>query len=670
MHNLQQIDLDIPRRRLVVICGVSGSGKSSLALDTLYAEGQRRYIESFSAYTRQFLEQLERPAAERIDGIPPTIAVGHRSPSRSNRSTIGTATEALDYLRLLFAKIGRIICASCGQEVRRDNPQLAAQTLQELPDGTRFVVAFPRELSGADPTSVARDLHEDGFARAIVGGRTNISRTVALDQLWEMMPRDAAGVQALTCQRTDSADSASGQAKAWTPTDRWYVIVDRLTAGHVTAQRLADSMETAFAKGEGRCAAFIGASNGAVLGSTEDDALAALGIEVLLDSEPWRLVQWSTNLRCETCDLTYLAPEPRLFSFNNPLGACPACEGFGDTLEVDIDLVVPQPGKSIRDGAIAPWNTPSYAHELEELLALAGDYGIPVDIPFSQLDERSRGLIAEGVPERNFGGLRGFFAWLERKKYKMPIRVFLSRWRSYRTCQACGGRRLRPEALATRVGGLNIAEVSALKVKDAVEFFRSLTLSDWERDVGRIMLEEVIARLGYLRAVGLDYLALDRPLRTLSGGEAHRVALTSALGTSLVNMLYVLDEPSQGLHPRDTEGLITAVTRLRDRGNTVVVVEHDEAFLRTADQAIEIGPGAGQNGGRVVFQGTPAEMEACTSSITGDYLAGRRTQHVPSRRREPRGRIRLTGARPEPQEPHGRFPARPAVRRHGCQRIG
>jgi excinuclease ABC subunit A len=310
-----------------------------------------------------------------------------------------------------------------------------------------------------------------------------------------------------------------------------------------------------------------------------------------------------------------------------------------------MDLVVPEPAKSIRDGAIAPWNTPAYAHELEELLALAGDYGVPVDVPFANLDERSRRLIEEGVPERNFGGLRGFFTWLERKKYKMPIRVFLSRWRSYRTCQACGGRRLRPEALATRIGGRNIAEVSAMKVRDAVEFFESLPLSDWERQVGRLMLDEVVARLGYLRAVGLEYLSLDRPLRTLSGGEAHRVALTSALGSSLVNMLYVLDEPSQGLHPHDTDGLMASVARLRDRGNTVVVVEHEEAFLRAADQVIEIGPGAGQNGGRVVFQGTPNEMQACTKSLTGDYLAGRRMQHVPARRREPRGRIRLTGAR-------------------------
>ena len=624
VHNLQRIDVDIPRHRFVVICGVSGSGKSSLALDTIYAEGQRRYIESFSAYTRQFLEQLERPAAERIDGIPPTIAVGHRRPGRSNRSTVGTATETLDYLRLLYARIGRIVCTGCCQEVSRDNPQLAAQALARLPDGLRLIIAFPFERRGVDPVKAARDLHEDGFVRAIIG-----ERTVSLDQLWEMLPQDAA--QALE-------SSSAGN-------DTWHVIVDRVTTGHVAWQRLADSLEMAFAKGQGRCAAFVEQSPSIEHSATNTPEAQAQGASVTIDDAPWRLVLWSMNLRCERCGLDYLEPEPALFSFNNPLGACPVCEGFGDTLEVDMDLVVPDPGKSIREGAIAPWNMPSYAHELQELLALAGDYGIPVDIPFAQLDDRSRRLIEEGVPERRFGGLRGFFAWLERKKYKMPVRVFLSRWRSYRPCPACGGRRLRPEALATRIGGRNIAEVCAFKIAEASRFFASLQLSDWERQVGRTMLEEVTARLGYLSAVGLDYLSLDRPLRTLSGGEAHRIALTGALGSSLVNMLYVLDEPSQGLHPHDTEGLLASVKRLRDRGNTVIVVEHDEAFLRAADQVIEIGPGAGQYGGRIVFQGTPGEMEASTASLTGDYLARRRAQHVPARRREPRGRIRLAGAR-------------------------
>lgn len=355
---------------------------------------------------------------------------------------------------------------------------------------------------------------------------------------------------------------------------------------------------------------------------------------------------FSNRFRCDQCGLEYPTPEPRLYSFNSPLGACPTCEGFGSVIDVDMDLVVPDPSKSLRGGAIAPWNTPAYAHELEELLALAGDYHLPVDVPFAELTAEQRRLLDEGVPERKFGGLRGFFAWLERRKYKMHIRVFLSRWRSYSTCPACGGTRLRPEALDTKLGGRHIAEISALKVRDAAEFFRQLELSEWQRSVGRTMLEQVQNRLGYLQTVGLDYLTLDRPLRTLSGGETQRVTLTSALGSSLVNMLYVLDEPSVGLHPADTDRLVDVIRRLRDRGNTVVAVEHDEAVIRAADRVIEIGPGAGERGGKVVFEGTPQEMEATVGNLTGDYLAGRRGVHAPGKRRQPsHGWIRLAGAR-------------------------
>ncbi len=355
---------------------------------------------------------------------------------------------------------------------------------------------------------------------------------------------------------------------------------------------------------------------------------------------------FSTQLSCEDCGIEYPLPEPRLYSFNSPLGACPECEGFGNVIGIDVDLVVPDPSKSLRDGAIAPWNTPAYAHELKELLALAREYDIPVDVPFRALAERPLDLIRHGVPERKFGGLDGFFAWLERRKYKMHIRVFLSRWRSYRPCSACGGTRLRPEALAARIGGKNLGEICAMKVRDAAAFFRNLQLPDWQRQVGRIMLEQVQARLSYLEAVGLGYLTLDRTLRTLSGGEARRVALTSALGSSLVNMLYVLDEPSIGLHARDIHQLLGAIKQLRQRGNTVVVVEHEEAFIRAADQVIEIGPGAGERGGKVVFQGTPGDMEQSPESLTGDYLAGRRGFGSNGRRRGPNhGWIRLAGAR-------------------------
>jgi excinuclease ABC subunit A len=350
-------------------------------------------------------------------------------------------------------------------------------------------------------------------------------------------------------------------------------------------------------------------------------------------------------MACEECGIEYPKPEPQLFSFNSPLGACPTCEGFGNLIDLDMDLIVPDPRKTLQEGAIAPWNTPAYAHELEELLRLAPDYNLPVDVPFRSLDDAQRRLIREGVPERNFGGLEGFFAWLERRKYKMHLRVFLSRWRSSRPCPECLGDRLRPATLAIKLGGMNIAEISRLKIIEAIEFFRSLELTPRERIVGRMMLEQVESRLRFLETVGVGYLTLDRPLKTLSGGEMQRVALTSALGSSLVNMLYVLDEPSVGLHPRDTDRLFEAVCRLRDRGNSVVVVEHEETFVRGADHVIEVGPGAGDHGGQIVFQGTPAELQEPQQSLTGEYLTGRRSSAAPERRREAtHGWIRLTGA--------------------------
>ena len=616
VHNLKAIDLDIPHRKLVVLCGLSGSGKSSLALDTLYAEGQRRYIESFSAYTRQFLQRLEKPEADRIEGIPPAIAVTSKNVSRSSRSTVGTATETTDYLRLLFAKIGHVFCRRCGQEVRCDSPQTTAETLAGLPAGTRYLVAFrweSPERIGEEPMIAA--MREDGFVRAIIDGQL-----VNLDVTARPEPATTS-----TLAKGDSPifiDTKIGTVPQ--PSPSAYAVVDRLAAGSASESRLRDSLETAFTKGRGRCYVFV-----------EDGA-----------SGSWRRLGFSEQLACGDCGIEYPQPEPRLYSFNSPLGACPQCEGFGNVIGIDLDLVVPDAAKSLRDGAIAPWNTPAYAHELEELLALASDYDIPADVPYRQLSERCRQLILHGVPDRDFGGLEGFFAWLERRKYKMHIRVFLSRWRSFRPCPACGGTRLRPEALAARIGGKNLGELCAMKAQDAAAFFRNLALPDWQRQVGRTMMEQVQVRLGFLEAVGLGYLALDRTLRTLSGGEARRVALTSALGSSLVNMLYVLDEPSIGLHPRDVRQLLGAIGRLRDRGNTVVVVEHEEAIIRAADQVVEIGPGAGERGGKVVFQGTPAEMERSTESLTGDYLAGRRGFGGKGPRRPPNhGWIRLAGAR-------------------------
>jgi excinuclease ABC subunit A len=646
VHNLKSIDLDLPHRRLIVFCGLSGSGKSSLALDTLYAEGQRRYIESFSAYTRQFLQRLEKPEAERIDGIPPAIAVTSKNAGRSSRSTVGTATETGDYLRLLFAKIGHVFCLKCGQEVHCDTPQSTAEVLSALPSGTKYLIAFRLDLPAADQyDALAAGLREEGFIRVIVG-----ERLINLDE--GSLPASL-GDNSTIAQISPHPAQVPGLNKSWgdsstvTPTNHQngiYVVVDRLTAGGASDNRLRDSLETAFTKGRGRCYAFVED------GGADSDEPAPSSISPrplsLIDGHPWRRLGFSTQLACEDCGIEYPLPEPRLFSFNSPLGACPECEGFGNVIGIDMDLIVPDANKSLAEGAIAPWNTPAYEHELQELLALAPDYDIPTEVPFKELEGRHLALITRGVPERKFGGLEGFFAWLERRKYKMHIRVFLSRWRRTRTCPSCNGTRLRPEALAVRLGEKNLGEICALKVRDATAFFRDLQLPAWEQQVGRMMLEQVQARLGYLEEVGLGYLTLDRPLRTLSGGEARRVALTASLGSSLVNMLYVLDEPSIGLHPRDINQLITAIKQLRDRGNTVVVVEHEESMIRAADQIVEIGPGAGERGGRIVFQGTPEDMEKSLDSLTGDYLAGRRGVGANPRRRSPNhGWIRLAGAR-------------------------
>ncbi|MEN6457626.1 MAG: excinuclease ABC subunit UvrA [Thermoguttaceae bacterium] len=636
VHNLKSVDLDLPHGKLIVFCGLSGSGKSSLALDTLYAEGQRRYIESFSAYTRQFLQRLEKPDAERIDGIPPAIAVTGGHMGRSSRSTVGTATETADYLRLLMAKIGQTFCLKCGRPVRRDNPENAAELLASLPAGTRYMVAFPCQLPAKTaecehvPPSPATEKDESGPLVPAIG---------TVEQALAAL-REQGFVRAVIAGQIVSLDATPGHApSAALPSSTIYPVVDRLAAGGASDSRLRDSLETAFDKGNGRCCVFVE--------QEQAEGQPPHTPRFSIDGRPWRRIGLSTQLACEDCDITYPDPEPRLYSFNSPLGACPACEGFGNVVGIDMDLVVPDPGKSLREGAIAPWSTPAYEHEQKALMTLARDYHLPVDVPFRELTDEQRNVVLHGATERQFGGLDGFFAWLERRKYKMHIRVFLSRWRSYRPCPACHGMRLRPEALAARIGGKHLGEISAMKVRDAAAFFRELQLSDAQRPVGRMMLEQVQARLAYLEAVGLGYLTLDRTLRTLSGGEVRRVALTAALGSSLVNMLYVLDEPSIGLHPRDIDQLLAAIHRLRDRGNTVVVVEHEEAVIRDADQIVEIGPGAGERGGRLMFQGTPADMENCPDSLTGDYLAGRRGAGPASgRRRAPEhGWIRLSGAR-------------------------
>lgn len=617
VHNLKSIDLDVPRGNLIVVCGLSGSGKTSFALDTLYAEGQRRYIESFSAYTRQFLQRLDKPDCDLIDGIPPAIGVTRAGVQRTSRSTVGTATEIADHLRLLMAKIGTLHCHRCGQLVRGYDPGTAASELAGLPPATRMMIGFEVELPDRRQASdLLLGLQQDGYQRLVLG-----------DQQFHLAESERAAIA-----------KAVGRGGA-TAT----VVVDRVTAAS-DLSRLTESLETAMAHGEGRAIVMTDLAGDVVKGATSPPWLAGSSLRTI-DGRQWTYGGLSSQRRCDGCGIDYPEPTQQLFNFNRPLGACPQCEGFGDVVEIDMALVVPDPSLSIAQGAIAPWNTPAYRHELEELLALAPDYDLPIDVPFESLSKKHLKLIQRGVPERQFGGLDGFFAWLERKKYKMHIRVLLSRYRSYRRCPLCDGKRLRPEALAYRIGGRSMAELASLRGDQAAAFLDQLQLDDRDRQIAREPLRQIRDRLRYLDAVGLSYLQIDRTLRTLSGGEMQRVALTGALGSSLVNMLYVLDEPTAGLHRHDVLKLCDAIVALRDRGNTVVVVEHEPSLMQAADQLIEIGPAAGEAGGRVVFQGDLAGMKAAPGSITGDFLAGRRGGSLIDRTpREPARFVTLQGA--------------------------
>ncbi|BBO32157.1 excinuclease ABC subunit A [Lacipirellula parvula] len=601
VHNLKEVDLDLPHRRLIAFCGVSGSGKTSLALDTLYTEGQRRYVESFSTYTRQFLEQLDKPAAESIEGIPPSVAVTRKHVSRSSRATVGSATQVNEHLQLLFARLGEVICYDCGERVERDSAESAANELLSLPAGTRLMLGF-KSLRGKERNAEEwlADLAALGYRRCILAGKTE-----------EITPELAARLSELK---------------------ELEVVIDRVTVQAGDGTRLRDSLENALEAGRGAAIAWI----------ETGDPVQLLSI----DDRTWTKRRYSNVLRCERCNIQYPDVEPQLLNYNNPLGACKACEGFGNIIDVDMQRVVPDAEKSLRDGAIAPWNTPAYSHELDELLALAPKHGIPVDVPFRELNDEHLRLIREGVPEKKFGGLNGFFSWLERRKYKMHIRVFLSRWRSYYPCPTCGGARLKPEALAVRIAGWNIAEAMAMRVSEALAWLRGLMLTDWQRQVGQLLVDQVTARLGYLERVGVGHLAIDRSLRTLSGGEAQRVSLTAALGSNLTGMLYVLDEPSAGLHPADLPRLVEAVRSLRERGNTVALVEHEPSLIQAAEHVVEMGPGAGEFGGKVIFQGSPVAMLDDPESRTGEWIAGRRIgTEKKTRRPTTHGWLKLVGAR-------------------------
>ena len=641
-HNLKNIDLSLPVGKLIIVTGVSGSGKSSLAFDTIYAEGQRRYVESLSAYARQFLERMEKPDVDRIDGISPAIAIRQKNSIRNPRSTVGTTTEIHDYMRLLYARVGRTFCRDCGREVVRETAEVVARQLGELPPGTRLLVGFDLPIVGT--VDAAADRPEIDELAEVSDGTDEAG-----------VPKDAAGSQDAPNaegRRAVGADAAAitstiaslrkkgfarllvdGRAAAFDDVDakalgdrtQLQVVVDRVqVSGDDVRQRLTDSIETAYLEGGG----------------------AAWAVQLANpDSQtPNPVVHlFSERFECRACGIAYEDPQPRLFSFNNPFGACPTCHGFGNIIELDMDLVVPDPAKSISQGAIEPWTKPHYRTQLAELKRAARKAKIRLDVPWLELSSEEKHFVLEGSDD--YDGIRGFFRWLDRKKYKVHVRVFLSRYRGYLTCPECGGARLRREARDVRVAGRTIDQVAALTVREAQRFFGSLNLTEKEAAIADKVLKEIRRRLSFLSDVGLDYLTLDRLSSTLSGGEAQRINLATSLGSALVGTLYVLDEPSIGLHSRDNLRLIDILRQLRDQGNTVLVVEHDADMIRVADHIVDLGLGAGEQGGRVVYAGTLEHLMEEPRSLTAKYLRQELAIPVPPARRRGTGqKIRLLGA--------------------------
>ena len=609
VHNLKNIDFEIPHNAITVVTGVSGSGKSSLAFDTIYAEGQRRYIESLSAYARQFLERIEKPDVDEVTGIAPAIAIRQKNSTRNPRSTVATATEIYDYLRLLYARVGHTFCVVCGEEVKKDTVDEIAERVLKLPEGRRFYVLYQLAFAVEPPAKARGGLFAKAAKRvgpsadAVKFALGNLQKQ-GFNRLYQ-----AARVYEFSSPETLLDVDFSKPV---------YVLVDRLALNPEIRSRLMDSIEICFREGRGE----------AILEFVPEREGAA----------PERMV-FSERFECKKCRTVYQEPEPRLFSFNNPYGACPRCQGFGNTVDFDIDRVIPDKSKSLADGAIEPWTRPRYRQVLQEMKAYAKKKGIPLDVPFRQLTAAQREKIIEGDFAERFDGVKGFFAYLERKKYKLHVRVFLSRYRGYATCPDCRGTRLRQEARAVRVAGKPITEACEMTVAHARKFFSGLELSAGESVIAGKVLEEVQQHLQFLDEAGLDYLTLDRLTSTLSGGESQRIQLATSLGSHLVGALYVLDEPSIGLHPRDTHRLISILDSLRELGNTLLVVEHDADTIRAADYVMDLGPGAGEHGGKLVFAGTQKELAKDTRSLTARYLNGELHIHVPQSRRKPHGKF-------------------------------
>lgn len=601
-HNLKNIDLTIPKRKLVVVTGPSGSGKSSLVFDTIYAEGQRRYVESLSSYARQFLERMDKPDVDMITGLAPAIAIEQHSGSRNPRSTVATQTEIYDYLRLLFARIGTTISPVSGEVVTKDTPRSVAEELQTLPDRTRFYLCF--EVPSHKGRKKAEEL-EALLARGFY-------RLLALPTEKQSKKGEQPEIIDLNEHPPDSVT---------TPLKRLLVLVDRLatkSGEESTTQRIADSVEQAFREGAERTVVITAPKE-----------------------EPYERLDFSAFF--ERDGLTFDEPTPQLFSFNSPLGACPICQGFGSVPGIDEDLVVPNPDLSLRQGAIAAFRSEMWSAYQRDLIRMAADKGIDINLPYNKLTKDEKELVWAGTGK--YAGVRGLFRFLESKSYKMHFRIYAARFRGYTPCPTCKGYRLKESALNIKVEGdalgpdsgdthwYHIGEIAELTTKDAARVFENLELSPFQVAVAGRVLEEIRKRLTYLVDVGLDYLTLDRHAHTLSGGETQRINLATSLGSSLVGSLYVLDEPTIGLHPRDNNRLITILEGLRDIGNTVLVVEHDEQMMERADQLIDIGPGSGALGGEVMFQGSYSEILKHDESLTGAYLSGKKSIPVPKKRR-------------------------------------
>jgi len=616
VHNLKNIDFEIPHNSLTVVTGVSGSGKSSLAFDTIYAEGQRRYVESLSAYARQFLERIEKPDADLIDGIAPAVAIRQKNSTRNPRSTVGTATEIYDYLRLLFARVGRTYCRQCGNEVKKDTVDEVASVVMSLCEGTRLQALFPVAGSGtvAQPSiakSKRKKLAAEGPARVAISDQIKARlldlRTRGFNRLYQ-------GGQIFEFSTPESLLNINFAEPV-------FALVDRLVVSADSRARIVDAIEIGYRE-----------SGEIIFEKASSESKAA------------ERLRFSQRFECKICGTRCETPTPQLFSFNNPYGACPRCQGFGNTIDFDMDLVIPDRSKTLNEGAIEPWTKPKYRSLFTELKRFARPLGIPLDVPWNQMDAEQQRLVVEGKGQ--FPGVRGFFSYLERKKYKLHVRVFLSRYRGYSVCSACGGARLRIEAQQVKIQGKNICDVCRLTVEDASKFFGTLELSEQEAGIADRLLQEIRERLLFLNEVGLEYLTLDRLASTLSGGEAQRIQLATSLGSRLVGTLYVLDEPSIGLHSRDTHRLIKILHNLRDLGNTILVVEHDPDVMRASDTILDLGPGAGENGGKVIGMGTYDEIQKVPGSLTGRYLSQELRIQIPATRRNPGPQqIRIHGAR-------------------------